>query len=368
VSRRVLIVTPDFPPEQGGIQLLAHRLAINLQSMEAGVVTFGGDGAEQFDAGGEIDVRRVGRRTKRWHRLRVAALNLAAYRQGRRKNPDVVISGHVVTFPAAHLLSRRTGAATILYLHADEFRHRRRLLRWAMERADAVVAVSAHTRSMAAAAGCESGKLHVVMPGVDRPPPLPREPAAAPTLITVARLSDRYKGHDVVTRAMPLVRARVPDARWIVVGDGPLRAELENLARECGVAGAITFTGSLPDAERDAWLSRSHVFTMPSRLPAGGSGGEGFGIVYLEAAALGLPVVAGAVGGALDAVVEGQTGLLVDPEDPEAVAAALSALLLDPARAAALGAAGAARAAEMTWRRHAEAVERIAAGIAWTRA
>ncbi len=107
--------------------------------------------------------------------------------------------------------------------------------------------------------------------------------------------------------------------------------------------------GAVSEGERDAALDRAHVFAMPSRLPPGGVGGEGFGIVYLEAAAHGLPCVAGNVGGATDAVVDGETGLLVDPEDHRAVAGALVDLLLDPPRAGALGDAAATRARLFAW-------------------
>jgi phosphatidylinositol alpha-1,6-mannosyltransferase len=148
---------------------------------------------------------------------------------------------------------------------------------------------------------------------------------------------------------MPLIRARVPDAHWVVVGDGPLRAQLEGLAAAHGLDGAVRFVGQVSDAERDRWLERADVFAMPSRLRSGGSGGEGFGIAYLEAAAHGLPVVAGNVAGALDSVVDRKTGLLVDPGDHIAVADAVSALLLDPGWAADLGRAGAVRARRFAW-------------------
>src|SRR5207253_143715 len=99
-----------------------------------------------------------------------------------------------------------------------------------------------------------------------------------PTIITVARLVDRYKGFDVTIRALPLVRARVPGARWIVVGDGSLRGELQAMADSEGVADCVTFAGALDDAGRDEWLDRADVFVMPSRLMPYGLGGEGFGI------------------------------------------------------------------------------------------
>jgi phosphatidylinositol alpha-1,6-mannosyltransferase len=188
--------------------------------------------------------------------------------------------------------------------------------------------------------------------------------AARPTVITVARLESRYKGFDVMVRAIPLIQAQVPEVEWVVVGDGPLRGEVECLAAVHGVDGAARFVGHVSDDQRDGWLRRATVFAMPSRLPAGRPGGEGFGIVFLEAGTHGLPVVAGNVGGALDAVIDQGTGLLVDPTDHVAVAGAISQLLRDPEQAAALGRAGAERAREFAWPLVAERVEQVLLEVA----
>ena len=161
----------------------------------------------------------------------------------------------------------------------------------------------------------------------------------------------------MLIRALPLVLAKVPDAQWVVIGDGSLRPGLEQLAASHGVSAAVRFLGALDDEQRNVWLRRAHVLAMPSRIPAGGFAGEGFGIVYLEAGAYGKPVVAGNVGGALDAVLDGETGLLVDPLDPLAIAAAITSLLSDRGLAARLGAAGRARAQEHSWPRVVARVE-----------
>jgi phosphatidyl-myo-inositol dimannoside synthase len=363
MSGPILLVTPDFPPAQGGIQLLAHRLASNLDG-DVRVVTFGGPGAEEFDSRSDLAVERIGWRDGQRHRLKVGRLNAAALGIGIRSGPMAVISGHAVTAPAAVAISTLTRTPLIQYLHADEARHRPRLVAFAVRRAGAVVAVSGHARDTAVAAGADPARVRVVLPGVDQPAEVPAEPASQLTVITVARLSDRYKGHDTMLRALPLVRERIPGVRWMVVGDGPLRGELEAEAEGSGLSEAVTFAGSVTDEDRDRLLSSAHVFAMPSRLPAEGVGGEGFGIVYLEAAAHGLPVVAGDVAGARDAVIGGQTGLLVDAEDPRAVAGALASLLGDPERARAMGEAGRARARALTWRRHAEAVQSLAEELA----
>jgi phosphatidylinositol alpha-1,6-mannosyltransferase len=123
-----------------------------------------------------------------------------------------------------------------------------------------------------------------------------------------------------------------------------------------GLGGRVRLLGEADDAERDQWLDRARVFAMPSRLAANG-GGEGFGIVYLEAGAHGLPVVAGDVAGARDAVINGVTGLLVDPTDHIAVADALTRLLLDHSLAESLGHAGELQARSLGWPSVAQKVE-----------
>jgi phosphatidylinositol alpha-1,6-mannosyltransferase len=256
---------------------------------------------------------------------------------------------HIATSPAAAVIRRALGARTVQYFHAREIGGRPRLAAFAAREADASISVSSYTSGLLAALGVSRERLNSIPPGVDLPADARPQPAERPTLVTISRLADRYKGHDVLLQALALVRVRVPDVELVVIGDGPLRPQLEALARAQGLGQSTRFLGSVPDQERDFWLARADLFAMPSRLPGGGQAGEGFGIVYLEAAARGKPVVAGHVGGALDAVIDGQTGLLVDPTDPAAVAEAIVTLLLDRPLALALGSAGAERARRFAW-------------------
>jgi phosphatidyl-myo-inositol dimannoside synthase len=360
---RVLVLTPDFPPARGGIQVLVHRLVRHARQSRMRVVTLDAPQAELFDRREELDVRRLPR-VRGSRSAAIALLNGAALREALAFRPDVVLSAHIVTSPAARAIRSAMRVPVVQYLYADEARARPRLTTFAMRHADATVALSRHTRDLAIAAGGEPARVHRIPPGVDLPAPSRAERAGRPTILTIARLGERYKGHDTLTRAMPLIRARVPEAEWVIVGDGPLRPELERLAAAHGLNGHARFVGQASDAERDAWLDRAHVFAMPSRLRAGGGGGEGFGIAYLEAGAHELPVVAGNVAGALDAVVDQETGLLVDPTDHVAVADALAELLLDPGRAAVLGRAGAARAGGFTWPKIAGRVEELLLRVA----
>jgi phosphatidyl-myo-inositol dimannoside synthase len=361
---KTLVLTPDFPPSRGGIQVLVHRLVTHATGLEARVLTLGGHGgrADAFDSGVPFEVRRVRSRFG-GRQAAVAALNVAALGEALRHRPRLVLSAHIVVSPAAAVIRRALGIPVVQYLYAKEIGARPGLARFAVRNADAVIAISRYTQQLALDVGARAEQMALIPPGVDLPNG--DSPVAAygqnerPRLVTVARLEDRYKGHDVIARALPLVRARVPDVEWVVVGDGPLRAHLERLVRSNRVTDNVRFVGSVSDAERDRWLREADVFAMPSRLPARGLAGEGFGIVYLEAGARGLPVVAGGVAGALDAVRDGETGLLVDADDHFAVAEAVSALLTDRDRARSLGSAGVEHSREFAWPAIAARVERL---------
>jgi len=358
IRPRLLIITPDFPPALGGIQVMAHRLATGISGFETRTLALGAPGAAAFDRDSELVVRRVGA-ARAPHAARVALLNLAALGEALAFRPDATLNLHMVSSPAAVLIRRALGAPSVMYFHAKEIPARARLAAFAADGADAVIAVSAYCAALVAATGARPARLELISPGVDIPADATPEPSERPTIVTIARLEDRYKGHDVMLRALALVLERVPDAQWVVVGDGALRAELERQAHSEGVAAAVRFLGRVPDAERDRWLRRADVFAMPSRLPDDGQAGDGFGIVFLEAAAYGKPVVAGNVGGARDSVSDGESGLLVDPRDPGAVAAAIVTLLRDRELAQRLGAAGAVRARGFAWPVIAGRVERL---------
>ena len=355
---RLLIVTPDFPPAPGGIQVVAHRLAAGMRELDVEVIASDSPGAASFDAASGLRVRRVpgGARLRGGRNV---LLDAGALAHSLRFRPDATLAMHIVASPANAAIGRVLGASTLQYFHAEEIGARPRLAAFAARHADASIAVSSYTRELIAATGAPTDRVHVIANGTDIPDDATPSAPDRPTILTIARIEERYKGHDTMVRALALVQAKVPDVQWVVIGDGSLRAGLEQLADSYGVRHAIRFLGTVSDEQRDAWLTRANLLAMPSRLPAGGFAGEGFGIVYLEAAAYGKPVVAGNVGGALDAVVDGETGLLVDPLDSSAVAEAIVALLRDGELARRLGAAGQARAQRYAWPLVVERVERL---------
>jgi phosphatidyl-myo-inositol dimannoside synthase len=345
---RLLVLTPEFPPARGGIQHLLHRLVSNLRRLQATVIALYHQDSRAVDEICLAEVGRVGRLSAMvGHKTAIAALNAWSVRHALAFRPHVVLSGHVVTSPAAWAISKALRAPYVQYVHGSEVLRRPGMTEFACMHASAVVAVSEYTSQLVSTLVADRARVHLIPPGVDPALGGQSAPSATPTVLSVARLAERYKGHDVLIRALPLVRARVATARLVIVGDGPLRPAYEAMARSLGLGDCVLFVGSLPDTERDGWFERAHVFAMPSRLSP--SGGEGFGIVYLEAGARGLAVVAGRAGGSVDAVVDGHTGVLVDPTDHVAVAAAISGLLTDRGRATALGREGAARARDFAW-------------------
>lgn len=366
---RTLVLTPDWPPARGGIQLLTERVVANAASLRPRVVTLAAPGAAERDRSTPFGVRRV-RRLPGPKPLSTLALNGAGLAQAAAFRPEAVLCSHLVLSPSAAAIRRALRVPVVQYFHGKEVGARPGLAAFAARQADACIAVSSYTRDLVVAAGGAAPKIRLIHPGVDLPAATSAAPGRAerPTVLTIARMDDRYKGHDVMVRAMAIVASRVPGARWVVIGDGALRPAIAELARASGLgAETVSFLGPAGDGERDAWLDRAHVFAMPSRLPAGGFAGEGFGIVYLEANAHGCPVVAGAVAGALDAVVDGSTGLLVDPADPVAVAGALVELLRDPERRQRMALAGARRAEQFAWPRIAAQVEGLVGEVAGRR-
>jgi phosphatidylinositol alpha-1,6-mannosyltransferase len=193
-------------------------------------------------------------------------------------------------------------------------------------------------------------RMRRLTPGVDadafRPDPGARARVRAelglgerPVVVCVSRIVAR-KGQDVLVRALPAIRRRVPDAVLLIVGDGPHRPAVERLAAREGVAEHVVLTGSVPWERVPEFYAAGDVFCMPTRTRLGGLEPEALGICYLEAAACGLPVVAGDSGGAPDAVLDGVNGYVVDGRSPDQVADRLADLLQDEVTARRFGTAG----------------------------
>ncbi|MCY4410681.1 MAG: glycosyltransferase family 4 protein [Caldilineaceae bacterium] len=181
----------------------------------------------------------------------------------------------------------------------------------------------------------------LLLPGTnpDRFTPPASPPSGPPILLTVARLVSR-KGIDTVLRALPPLLDQTPGLQYWIVGSGPARHSLAQLARKLKLSHAVRFMDAVSDFELPEVYQKATIFVMTSRAEYHAGSVEGFGIVYLEASACGLPVVAARSGGAAEAVIENETGLLVPPDDPQALTQALTRLLNDPTLRQRLGSAG----------------------------
>jgi phosphatidylinositol alpha-1,6-mannosyltransferase len=221
----------------------------------------------------------------------------------------------------------------------------------------AVIANSRHTRSQLVGLGVKPDKIVVVHPGVDTGRFSPEvdgsamrrrlAPGADLMLLSVGRLQ-RRKGHDLAIEAVAQLRADYAGLRYVIVGDGAERANLEALARSLGVGDRVVFAGELPDEEIPACYAACDLFVMPNRVDDLDL--EGFGIVFLEAAATGKPTIGGASGGVPEAIQDGVTGFLVGGLDVSELAGRIRMLADSPALRARLGGAGRERARhDFTW-------------------
>jgi len=357
---RTLLVTNDFPPKIGGIQSYLDELWGRLDPTRTSVLTASSHPeARDFDAGAAargLVVERVRGRTL-WAPTRGAGRALDAAIDARR--PDLVLYD---PFVPLGLLGDRRGVPYGVVLHGAEVAIPSRLPGTrAMSRrvlAGSVVAVSAGSYPEAEArraAGASMPPVIQVPPGVDTDRFVPLDPsraagvrarlslpASGPLVTSVGRLVPR-KGIDVLLAAAAICAREVPELTVVVAGDGRDRGRLLRVARRTGVR--AHFVGRVSESDKIDLLGASDVFCQPCRSRWGGLEQEGFGIVFLEAAACGVPQVAGRSGGSYEAVVDAQTGVVVDtPSDPAAVAAAIARLLADPALRAAMGGAARRRA------------------------
>lgn len=343
---RVLMVTNDFPPQVGGIQQWADNLLGRLPD----ALVYAGDhpDAARFDRVARYPVLRGPRRFM----LPTSEIERDLDQVIRAERPDVLFFAAPWPLP---LLGPRFDLPFTICTHGAEavvparLRGGRAALRTFLGRADLLFAVSEYTaRWVRTTVGSEGPPIRLLRNSVDLAAFHPSVDGSAirarhglgdePVIACVGRLVPR-KGQDMLVKAMPAIRALHPTAHLLIVGDGPMRADLVKLARELP-HGAVIFTGRIPTEELPAHHAAADVFAHPNRTRRLGLEEEGFGLVFLEAAGCARPVVAGDSGGTPEAIVPGETGLLVDGGDLSAVVAAIDELLSDPGRARTMGKAG----------------------------
>ncbi|CAM5564727.1 glycosyltransferase family 4 protein [Streptomyces pilosus] len=346
---KTLIVTNDFPPRPGGIQAFLHNMALRLDPERLVVYAStwkrsreGVEATAAFDAEQPFTVVR----DRTTMLLPTPAVTRRAVGLLREHGCTSVWFGAAAPLGLMAPALRRAGAERIVATtHGHEagwaqLPAARQLLRRIGESTDTITYLGEYTRSRIASALTPEAAARMVQlpPGVDEKtfhPGSGGDEVRArlgltdrPVVVCVSRLVPR-KGQDTLIRAMPAVLAAEPDAVLLIVGGGPYEQDLRRLAQDTGVAASVRFTGSVPWSELPAHYGAGDVFAMPCRTRRGGLDVEGLGIVYLEASATGLPVVAGDSGGAPDAVLDGETGWVVPGGDPAPTADRLTTLLAD---------------------------------------
>jgi len=356
---KIILLAADFPPSMGGIQHYSASLADSAYStgVDVRVIAIRQPGSEQFDAAASYEILRVpgGSKWAVWQQMRQAAQMMA---EGEGQTV-IVATKWFPEGPAAVQAAHKAGAISALIGYDREFAlHGLNIVKWAMQKyvlghSEIIFATTAFAAQQFQSMGVPRVKIYHLSGGVDSDKFYPDPEGAAriredlglsdaPVIVTISRLA-AHKGHRYVLQALPLVQMQVPDVRYVIVGDGPYRQQLEKYAHRYDVTGRVVFTGRVSAQQLRAYYTMADVMAMPSfdvaRKPT-----EGFGLTYLEANACGTPVIGAMTGGVPEAVEHEVSGLLVPPRDFRAVAKALIRLLGDPDYAKALGESGRTRA------------------------
>ena len=377
-----LVITELFLPTKGGTAVWFDEVYRRLGGKDIHIVTADVPGGADHDRMHPNTVHRLKLRRHWW--LRPESLGMYAkflavsFALALRHRIDAVHAGRVLPEGlVGWLVARLTGRPLVVYSHGEELTTWRQAMKmramvWTYRHADLVVANSEFTRDELVKLGVAPGKIALLYPGVDVDhfrPGLPCDDLKASLglaegeklIVSVGRLS-RRKGFDQVIRSLPLLLQRGLAVRYAVIGIGEDLAYLQALARELEVSERVHFLGHVAPGDLPRWYNAADVVTMPNREIDGDT--EGFGMVFMEAAACAKPTVAGLAGGTGAAVIDEVTGLRVEGASTEAIADALVRVLGDSTLARRLGEQGYARALrEFSWQQVAGRTRQLSAAL-----
>lgn len=384
---KILLLTEMFPPHAGGSRVYYYNLykALLTQfSDQAVVLTKKVPGWKEFDqceSTENLQIIRRGKplRTTKYYELPKITMPLVEtlwllYKQ----KIDIIHAGDLYPPGVIALLIKRVlGIPYVAYCHGeisqtDRYRYQPVVRNWIYREADAVVANSEYTRRSLLEIGVPAVRIHKITPGVDLEQFAPR-PANADlvrqfflqdktVLLTVGRLVSR-KNHATVIRAVANVSHELPGLQYLIVGEGPEEAGLRRLVQELGLAKVVTFVGRVSSQLLPDFYNLCDLFVLPNCQDINGDV-EGFGMVFLEANACGKAVIGGHSGGTEDAIVDGVTGCLVEPENVDELSAMLKRLLLNSTFRQNIGFAGLRRArSEFDWRTRARRLREVSSEV-----
>ena len=353
---KILCITNDFGPRAGGIETFVLGLIERLPASRVIVYTSAQDNTEPYDRKWLEDFGVEVVRDKAKILLPTPGVAYCVNALVRERNVSTVFFGAAAPLGLLSKGLRRAGVKHIVALtHGHEVWWSKV---WPFTLAMKIISrqvnhltyLGEFTRSAIAQSISKSAGQSMVKiaPGIDTDHFSPQDATHLRSelglvhkkvIVSVGRLVHR-KGQDVLIEAMPTIIEQVPEAHLLMIGEGPYRSYLETRVKSLGIQESVTFIGRIQYADLPEYICVGDIFVMPSRSRLAGLEVEGLGIVYLEASACGLPVIAGNSGGAPDAVLHGETGLVVDGTRKADVAAATVELLLDSKRSKAMGARG----------------------------
>lgn len=364
-----LLITLDFPPNFGGVATYYYNICLSLPSDKIIVLAPTDPLAQNFDNRQDFKVVRKGLIGK--NRLSIYFSIISIIKIINRHKIDMIHIGNILPLGIlAWLINKWNKTPYLIYTHGldvvypQKFWRKKLLMKLIIKSASALIANSNFTKNELIKLGAAENKITVVYPCSNLKPIALSETEInafknqhglnnKKILLSAGRLVER-KGHDQVIMALPEIIKMVPSLIYLIAGAGPRLDQLGQLATECGVASAVRFLGPLADNELALCYNVADVFIMPSRQLADGDV-EGFGIVYLEANLYHKPVIGGSSGGVPEAVLDGETGLLVDPLNTSEIAQKTIKLLTDQTYAQQLGEQGFIRASkEFIWTKQAQ--------------
>jgi phosphatidylinositol alpha-1,6-mannosyltransferase len=385
---RSLLLTDVFLPHAGGSRMYYYHLYKGWAPDQVTILTKRIPGWQEFDDRESNEYFHIIRRFKPLRNWKYAELPQAlgplaqAFFRVSTQPVDVLHCGDL--FPAgviAMCLKQVFGLPYIAYCYGEEItqtarqRFQPRIRNRIYRSADVVIACTEFSRRLLREIGVADERIRTITPGVEcrEFTPAPADPGLvaryalqnAFVLLTVARLVAR-KGHDMVMQAVARLRGEFPQVRYVIVGSGPEENGLRQLAAELGISDRVVFAGFVPQEQLANYYRLGDVMVMPNRVQACDL--EGFGLTFLEANAVGKPVIGGRTGGAAEAVSEGVSGVLVDPTDIEQLTAAIRDFILHPRKAEAMGMAGLQRARlNFDWKVRAHELRTITRNLAAAR-
>lgn len=343
--KKSLLFTIDFPPSKGGVAKYYENICFYLPPDKITVLANNETDGDKFDALQKYKIYRKNLISKFpiWPKWIFSFFYL--HKVVKKEKTEIILVGQILPLGTIALIHKKFFKTPYaVFIHgmdlgmAQRSKRKSKLAEKILRNAEFIITNSEYTKKLVIGQGIEANKIHVVYPCVDtrinanvntklHEAPYTEGKIYKPCLLTLGRLVKR-KGHDMVIKALPKVIDEFPNVNYVIAGDGIDRAYLEGLAQKCGVRNNIIFTGEISDEKKYKLYEKCDIFIMPSRNIDGDV--EGFGIVYLEAGLYEKPVIAGRSGGIAEAVLDGQTGILVNPEDIDEIADAIIKLLADP--------------------------------------